>query len=112
MTIARVTLSRPASNDLDAIWDYLAGEASEAIADFVIARLFEAMDRTAEAPFMYRRTEFPGRPRRLNVFDYAIFYEPGDPGEGIVVWRVVHSRRSLSRLIRRPAGLKKETDRR
>jgi len=80
MALARATLSQPANVDLDGIWDYLAAEASPAIADFVIARLFEALNRAAENPLMYAQTEYGGRPRRINVFEYAIFYEPSPTG--------------------------------
>lgn len=97
-----ITLSHPAGEDLDAIWDYLAAEASPEIADFVIARLFEAMNRAADFPFLYpERPEFHDRPRRINVFEYAIFYEPSAEG-GIFVWRVVHGRRDLWERIHRP----------
>jgi plasmid stabilization system protein ParE len=92
-----VTLSLPANDDLDSIWDYLATEASPEIADFVIARLFEAMVRAAENPLMYPETSFSGRPRRMNVFEYAVFYEPESEG-GIFVLRVIHGRRHIEHL--------------
>jgi plasmid stabilization system protein ParE len=103
MAPERIILSRPASDDLDRIWDYLTSTASPEIADFVIARLFEAMNRAAEHPLMYRCTKHRGGPRRINVFEYAIFYEPQAEAEGIVVWRITHGRRDLARLIRRPS---------
>ncbi len=94
--------SKSAENDLIAIWNYLAAEASPAIADFVIARLYEAMNRAAEHPSMYRQTEYRGKPRRINVFEYAVFYEPLSDGNGIRIRRIVHGRRDLARLIGRP----------
>jgi plasmid stabilization system protein ParE len=100
---ARITRSGPAADDLDSIWDYLAAEASPAVADFVLARLFEAMSRAAENPHLYpERFEYRGRPRRINVFEYAIFYEPLPEGDGIFVWRVLHGRRRLAPLVKRP----------
>jgi plasmid stabilization system protein ParE len=103
MAHSRVIRSQPAKNDLDLIWDTLAAEASPEIADFVIARLFEAMNRAAENPLLYRkRPEYRGHPRRINVFEYAIFYEPLPEGDGILVWRVIHARRNLVRFVRRP----------
>ncbi len=98
--IPGVILSRPANSDLDATWDYLAAEASPEIADFVIARLFEAMNRAAEYPLMYRETSYRGRPRRINVFEYAIFYEPLPEG-GVFILRVIHGRRDIARLLRK-----------
>ena len=97
----RVVQSKSADNDLLDIWRYLAAEASPEIADFVIARLYEAITSAAEHPLMYRRTEFRGRPRRINVFEYAIFYEPLPNREGIRVRRIIHGRRNIARLIRR-----------
>jgi plasmid stabilization system protein ParE len=94
----RVTISGPAKDDLDAIWDFLAKEASPEIADFVIARLFEAMNRAAEHPLMYPETDFRGKPRRMNVFEYAVFYEPLAE-DGIFVMRIVHGRRNLGRVL-------------
>jgi plasmid stabilization system protein ParE len=83
---------------LDGIWDYLANEANPEIADFVIARLVEAMHRTAGNPYLYaERSEYEGHPRRFTVYDYAVFYEPLPDGEGIFVWRVIHGKRDLAR---------------
>ena len=99
MAPPRIILSLPANNDLDTTWDYLAAEASPEIADFVIARLFEAMNSATEHPLMYQETSYRGRPRRINVFEYAIFYEPHPEG-GIFVLRVIHGRRDLAGLLR------------
>jgi len=93
----RITLSRPAKNDLDAIWDYLAKEASPEIADFVIARIYQAMNTAAEHPLLYPVTAFRGTPRRVNVFEYALFYEPLE--DGILVLRIIHGRRNLGPLL-------------
>lgn len=65
----------------------------------MIARLYEAMARAAEHPSMYRQTEYRGRPRRINVFEYAIFYEPLPERDGIRIRRIVHGRRDLARTI-------------
>ncbi len=103
MAVARVVLSEPALADLDGAWDYLAREASPEIADFVIARLYEAMYRAAEAPFLHRvRSEHKNSPRRINVFNYAVFYDPLPEEDGVFVWRVIHGARDLSRFIERP----------
>lgn len=97
----RITVSAPAKDDLDAIWDYLAKEASPEIADFVIARLFEAMNAAAEHPHLYPETTFRGKPRRVNVFEYAVFYEPLTD-DGIFVLRVIHGRRNLGHILASP----------
>jgi toxin ParE1/3/4 len=100
MAATRIIRSDPANDDLDRIWDYVASTGSPEIADFVIARLFEAMHRAAANPKLYReRSEYRGRPRRINVFEYAIFYEALPEGDGIYVLRVIHSRRDIPRVI-------------
>jgi len=100
--MGRVTVSKPAQSDLDGIWDHLAVQASPEIADFVIARLYEGINRAANAPVLYQRTEFMGRPRRVNVFEYAIFFEIDPDRDGVTVWRILHGRRRLGPLVRRP----------
>ena len=102
MPTARIIRSRSADSDLSRIWEYTATEASPEVADFVIARLFEALSRAAEHPLMYPQTDYRGRPRRINVFDYAMFYEPLPEGDGIRLRRVIHGRRNLAPLLRRP----------
>lgn len=94
----RVLISGPAKDDLDAIWDYLATKASPEIADFVIARLYEAMNAAAEHPRLCPETEFRGKPRRANVFEYAVFYEP-TAEDGILVLRIIHGRRNLAKIL-------------
>jgi plasmid stabilization system protein ParE len=102
MASPRVARSDPAKDDLDGIWDYIASTGSPEIADFVIARLFEAMHRAAANPKLYReRAEYRKRPRRINVFEYAIFYEPLPEGDGIYVLRVIHGQRDIPRVLSR-----------
>jgi len=103
MPAAHVVISDPARDDLDEIWDYVALDSSPLIADFIVARLYEAMYRAAERPLLHRkRPEYTGRPRRINVFSYAVFYDPLPDAAGIFVWRIVHGRRDLRRIVRRP----------
>ena len=103
MAAARVVLSDDAQRDLEKIWEYLAHEVSSRIADYVAARLHEVMSREAELPSQHRtRPEYPGHPRRINVFSYAIFFEPLPEGDGILVWRVIRDTRDLPHHIRPP----------
>ena len=100
MIAARVIRSDPAIADMDGIWDHLAHDASPEVADFVAARLYEAMHRAAENPELHRvRTEYLHHPRRVNVYNYAIFYDPLPEGDGIFVWRVIHGARDLPELV-------------
>ncbi|MFO1186257.1 MAG: type II toxin-antitoxin system RelE/ParE family toxin [Alphaproteobacteria bacterium] len=96
---SRVVLTAPADRDLAAIFEYLATEASLSIADLVMARLLEAMGRAALFPRLYQeRLEFTGRPRRINVYSYAIFYDLLPSGD-VRILRVLHGRLDLDRYL-------------
>lgn len=111
MASARIIRSASARQDLDDIWDYLAAEAGPDIADMVLARLFEALYRAADRPLLHRpRPEYLGAPRRINVFRYAILYEPLPEGDGIFLWRVIHGSRDLPRFVFRPTTPDEEAD--
>lgn len=97
-SLPRVVLSQPAENDLHSIYSYLASEASLEIADFVVARLFEAVRRTAACPLSLReRPNYRQHPRRINVFDFAIFYLPLSDEQGIAVVRILHGHQDIPR---------------
>ena len=103
MTTPRILRSPEAHRDLLDIWAYITDKSSPSIADGFLARLSGAMEVIAYAPHIGReRSEFRGRPRSVVVNPYVIFYEPLPEGDGILVWRVIHGRRELSRLVRRP----------
>ena len=98
MPIPRVVRSKRAKHDLEAIYNYVAAEASLEVADLVMAALFEAMRRAAANPLMFReRPDLQGRPRRINVFTYAIFYDLLPNREGIYVLGIIHGRRDIPR---------------
>jgi plasmid stabilization system protein ParE len=100
MSAPLVVLSLPAEDDLNSIYDYLASEASPEIADFVMARLFEAMHRTAAYPLSLReRPDYLGH-RRINVFNFAIFYLPQPTGQGISIVRILGGRQDIPRHLR------------
>jgi plasmid stabilization system protein ParE len=95
MSSPLVVLSRPAEEDLNSIYDYLAAEASPEIADLVVARFFEAMLRTAAYPLSLReRPDYLGY-RRINVFNFAIFYLPKPTGQGISIVRILGGRQDI-----------------
>jgi plasmid stabilization system protein ParE len=103
MALPRVIRSAHARQDLDDIWRYLDREAGARVADRVLTGIVDAMHRTAGQPVIHHeRREYPGGPRRVNAFGYAIFFEPLPEGGGIFVWRVIHSARDLPRIVRRP----------
>jgi plasmid stabilization system protein ParE len=50
---------------------------------------------------MYPKTLYEGRPRRINVFEYAVFYEPESDGS-IFILRVIHGKRDVAQLMQKP----------
>ncbi len=103
MTFRHIVRSARVRQDLFDIWRQIEIEAGVQMADAVVARLVEAIDRAADRPLAYRqRQELRGSPRRLNVFRYAIFFEVLPDGDGIFVWRVVHGARDLRHILQRP----------
>jgi plasmid stabilization system protein ParE len=79
----------------------LAVEASPEVADQVIFANFRCHAPRQQQSVALSRTG--GHPRRINVFGYAIFYEPLPAEDGIFIWRVIHSRRDLPNHLGRPA---------
>lgn len=103
MPSPRILRAPEARQDLLDIWAYIAEQASASVADTFLARLIGAMEIIAYAPHIGReRPEFPGSPRSIAVKPYVIFYEPLPEEDGILVWRVIHGRRELGRVVRRP----------
>jgi len=103
MASPRILRAPEARQDLLDIWAYIAGESAASIADAFLARIYGALEIIAYAPHVGReRPEFTGSPRSIAVRPYVIFYQPLPEGDGILVWRVIHSARDLQNHIRRP----------
>jgi plasmid stabilization system protein ParE len=101
--MARILRAPLARTDLIHIWRYIAEERSEAVADGLLERIYEALETLAQTPAIGReRPEYSGTPRSFVVRPYVIFYEPLRQGEGIAVWRVLHGARMLENVVRRP----------
>ena len=92
-------LSLDAAQDLDDIWEFIAGEYLDNIdtADRFIDRLEESLHRLVDNPFMGReRPDLAADVRSLVVDNYLIIYRPA--ALGIDVVRIVRGSRDLSRL--------------
>jgi toxin ParE1/3/4 len=84
-------LSALAERDLDAIWSYVAEDASPASADRLIDAIIDRFELLAEQPRMGRlRPEFGEGVRSFVVESYAIYYRH----EGkVLIARILHGRR-------------------
>jgi plasmid stabilization system protein ParE len=101
--MARILRAPLARNDLLDIWATIADGSSAATADSFLVRIYGALDRLSQSPYIGReRAEFAGSPRSIVVRPYVIFYEPLAEGGGIAVWRVIHGARTLEPLVERP----------
>lgn len=87
-----------AQSDLDEIWDYLASEADEAIADRVVDEIRYACERIVEFPHSGRTKEML-RPdlRSFIVRNYVFFYYVHS--DGIEIIRILHGARDIESLI-------------
>ena len=92
-------LSLDAAQDLDDIWEFIAGEYLDYIdtADGFIDRLEESLHSLVHNPFMGReRPDLAADVRSLVVGNYLIIYRPASLGIDVV--RIVRGSRDLSRL--------------
>jgi toxin ParE1/3/4 len=91
-------LARQARADLDQIWDYIHSQTSnEAVADQVIDAIAERFGLLAQWPHIGRqRSDLRRGLRSHPVGNYLIFYRI--QRAGIVILRVLHSRRDIAGL--------------
>jgi toxin ParE1/3/4 len=104
MTQPRFTLSDPARQDLDDIWDYIAEDNPEA-ADRWIDQLAERFLLLGEHPRVGRlRPELAEHLRSFPVGRYIIFYRARTDSVDIV--RVLHGSRDLPAVFGMPGEAK------
>ncbi len=97
-----VAFSIHAGRDLREIRNYLTKKASAKVATKVIAGLFDAIETLQEQPERYPPEPLladHGNYRVIRKGVYEIFYE--FTGYDIYIYRIVHSKRDLSRLFKR-----------
>jgi toxin ParE1/3/4 len=87
-------LSALAEQDLEAIWIYVAEDASPATADTLIDAIVERFDLLVGQPAMGRsRPEFGVGVRSFVVEGYVIYYRFYRPADEILIARVLHGQR-------------------
>lgn len=92
-------LSLDAAQDLDDIWEFIAGQYLDNIdpADGFIDRLEENLHSLVDNPFMGReRPDLAANVRSLVVDNYLIIYRPASSGIDVV--RIVRGSRDIGRL--------------
>jgi toxin ParE1/3/4 len=78
----RVVWDRDAERDLDALWDFIAGDNPTA-ASGVLRRIFSTCELLASQPLMGEARPDLGRDlRSLSVGSYVIFFRPYDEVSG------------------------------
>jgi toxin ParE1/3/4 len=89
------SISREASRDLDAIWDYIAKQGLVA-ADRVLAKLFDTFLHLSRNPMAGELCEELRRGlRRFCVGSYVIYYKPA---RRVTIVRVLHGARDSDAL--------------
>src|ERR1700688_1643623 len=95
-----VDWSPEAEQDLLAIWDYVAREASPDVADEQLRSLDRACEALAEWPHSGRaRDELFRSVRSIAVEAYVVFYRVGN--SEIEIIRVLHGRRDVDAIFSR-----------
>jgi toxin ParE1/3/4 len=97
-----VDWSPEAEQDLLAIWNYVAREASPDVADEQLRSLDRACEALAQWPHSGRaRDELLRNVRSIAVEAYVVFYRVGNSAIEIV--RVLHGRRDVDAIFSRSA---------
>ncbi|MGR4865181.1 type II toxin-antitoxin system RelE/ParE family toxin [Caulobacter sp. LARHSG274] len=100
MSAPKVVKSREAQADFNRIYAWIAQDSGEARADTVLVRLDMAMLRLAKRPRLGpRRRDLRGDPHSFSVAPWLIIYEPLSDGDGILVLRILDSRRDIAALM-------------
>jgi toxin ParE1/3/4 len=91
----RLAWAPRADQDLLDIWSYYASEASDDIADKVVAQIVTAARRIAALPLSGRpRDDLQSGVRSVLAHPYLVFYRETE--DVVQVLRVLHERRNLA----------------
>jgi toxin ParE1/3/4 len=91
-----------AEADIETIAQYLTAEAGPRVARRNILRILRKLTVLAAYPGIGRsRPDLPYAPLSFAIPPWLVIYE-AQPDGGIAVWRILHGRRDLPHLVRRP----------
>ncbi|HWA92473.1 MAG TPA: type II toxin-antitoxin system RelE/ParE family toxin [Rhizomicrobium sp.] len=103
MTSRQVVLSKDAEDDLDKIEAYIVEQSGELRAADVRSRLEKTMSNLAFMPGIGReRPYLDVGARAFPAPPWTIVYDPLPGGDGILVQRVLHGRRDLAAIFKKP----------
>lgn len=93
--MGKYELSLIARQDLILLWDYLAEEVNEQVADQQLDMLHAKCQQLAKAPLMGRaRPELAANLKSLPAYPYMLFYEV-IAEQHVIIQRVLHPRQDV-----------------
>jgi plasmid stabilization system protein ParE len=103
--MVRVELSERAQADFEDILDYLAEQASPAIAERYGQDIRASINRLAEFPYQGApRPELGAHIRIMIVYPYLVFYDPVTVPRLVKVLRILHGHRNVTGELLRGGG--------
>jgi plasmid stabilization system protein ParE len=97
-----VFYSRQGRNDLLEIENFIAARDGELRAEAVVSRIQRTLDRLAFMPNAGRvRSDLLGSPHTFLVQSWRIFYRPRTKLDGILVIRILDTRRDIDAILRK-----------
>lgn len=100
MDAPRAVRSPDASRDFFRIYAWVEARSGEARAEAVARELDEVTRRVAKRPRLGRRRfDFENDPYSFSVPPWLVVYEPLPDGNGILVLRILDSRRDIAALL-------------
>ena len=97
-----VFFARRAAEDLLEIKSFIAARDGEVRAEGVAARIMRTLNRLAFMPSAGRvRPDLLGSPHTFLVQSWRVFYRPRTQLDGILVIRIIDTRRDLDAILRK-----------
>jgi len=97
MAAATVVKSASAQRDFRRIYAWIALDGGPRRAESALRRLDRTIERLARRPLLGALlTGVPGQPRGFSVRPWKIFYHPLPDGAGVLILRIIDSRRDVA----------------
>ncbi len=100
MSNLRIIISRRASKDLDAIWEYIAQDGTPVVASKVISKILDSAELLKQMPGLgHRRPDLPEEYRVWTVYKFLIIYH--FDARALHIMRVVHGNQNIKQIFHR-----------